>query len=221
METKSKKAAPPSGKAGKTPPAKPAKKKRRWRLWLFLFFLLGSMAATAGVYYRWIAIAPDMMAKVEPYMAKADPYLAKVGIARKPAEEAVPGEKPQTNFPLVELDGDKKKPETKPETKPAATTTPDNAGKPSVASAAPAQPANGAVKPPIKENDDTAKIYGKLAKLYTAMKAEEAAAVFNNLEDEQVILILSRMEDDAAAKILSTLEPKKAARLTQAMIKRK
>ncbi len=217
METKGKKAAPPTGKAGKTPPAKPAKKKRRWRLWLFLFFLLGSMAATAGVYYRWITIAPDMMAKIEPYMAKADPYLAKVGIARKPLEEEVPGEKPQTNFPLVELDGDKKKSEAKP----AAATTPDNAATQSVASAAPAQPASGAVKPPIKETADTAKVYGKLAKLYSAMKAEEAAAVFNNLEDEQVILILSRMEDDAAAKILSTLEPKKAARLTQAMIKRK
>lgn len=217
METKSKKAASPSGKAGKTPPAKPVKKKRRWRLWLFLFFLLGSMAATAGVYYRWIAVAPDMMAKIEPYMAKADPYLAKVGIARKPAEESGSVEKPQTNFPLVELDGDKKNAETKP----AAATPPDNAGKPSVASASPAQPANGSVKPPVKETADTAKIYGRLAKLYGAMKPEEAAAVFNNLEDEQVVLILSRMEEESAAKVLSTLEPKKAARLTQAMIKRK
>jgi len=215
MEKQSRKTGSPAGKSSKNAPQKPVRKKRRWRLWLFLLLFLGGVAAFAGTYYHWIAVEPATMAKLEPLFAKADPYLAKIGIARKPSEEAVPGEKPQTNFPLVELDGDKKKPETQPAAAPAT----DNAGKASVASASPAQPATG--KPPIKENAETVKIYAKLAKLYGGMKAEEAAAVFNNLEDEQVILILARMDDESAAKILSTLEPKKAARLTQAMIKRK
>ena len=184
--------------------------------------------ALAGIYHRWFPIDPEMDAKIDPYreqlataidgaealMKKAEPLLEKIGIGSKPTDQTQ-ATNPQTNFPLVELDKDEKKPSTTPG---AVTTAP---GSPAVAAASPL-PATG-VKPPTsgKLDPETSKVYGKLAKLYGAMKPEEAVVVFNSLEDEQVVLILSRMEEEAAAKVLGTLEPKRAARLTQAMIKRK
>ena len=217
------KTAPAADKKGKQkPPAPPVKsfRKKVGRLlrWFLVLGILGGLAAMIGAYYRWIPISPEWTAKLDPYMEQADPYLAKVNLQRKPAEEAAPGEKPATNFPLVDLDGEKKKTDIQP----SASAAPSAAtGQPSVASASPAQPLSGPAKPPLKDTTETAKTYGKLAKLYGAMKAEEAAAVFHNLEDEQVVMILSRMDDESAAKVLSSMEPKRAARLTQAMIKRK
>ena len=220
MEKKSAKTAPSAakaGKAGKNAPPKPAPKKRRFKLWLLLFMLIGGIAAMAGIYYRQIPVGSELTAKIEPYLAAVDPLMAKAGIQRKPVEETPPNGKPTTNFPLVELDGDKKKLETLPVAKPQA----DSVGKTAVAAASPGQPATGAVKAPVSETAEAQKTYAKLAKLYANMKADEAAAVFTLLEEDQVIMILSRMDEEAAAKVLSTLEPKKAARLTQAMIKRK
>lgn len=225
-----KKKAKPVPAAVKGTPQKPAPKKRRLLLkFLFVFFLIVGLAV-AGLYQRWFPLDPELDAKIDPYraylataitgaeslMQKAEPLLEKVGIGAKP-KEPEQAAKPQTNFPLVELDKDGK---------PSATTTPGTApttpGAPAIASASPLQPA-GAAKPPTvgKLDPETGKVYSKLSKLYGAMKPEEAVAVFNNLEDEQVVLILSRMEEEAAAKVLASLEPKRAARLTQAMIKRK
>ena len=149
-----------------------------------------------------------------------DTYLAMLNIGKKPDEDTVAG-KPKTNFSLVDLDENKKAASS-----PAAASTAGLLGFQSVASAAPVKLAAGVpgtAKTPVaaKESVDTAKVYGKLAKLYGAMKPEEAVAVFNNLEDEQVVMILYRMDDETAAKVLAVMEPKRAARLTQAMIKRK
>ena len=214
--------------AEKGTPSKPTPKKRRLLLKFSLVFFLIMGIALAGLYHRWFPLDPELDAKIDPYrehlataidgaqslIKKAEPLLEKIGIGSKPAEQP-PVANPQTNFPLVELDKDEKKPATTPG---AGATAP---GSPAVAAASPL-PATGA-KPPTggKLDPETSKVYGKLAKLYGAMKPEEAVAVFNNLEDEQVVLILSRMEEEAAAKVLGTIEPKRAARLTQAMIKRK
>ena len=198
-------------------PSKPAKKKRRILLWLFLtVFLLGA-ATLASFYFRLIPLEPEMAAKIEPYIAKMETYVDKLHGDNKAAEE-VTGKNPQTNFPLVELEENKKAATPQGAVAPAGLL-----GSPAIASASPAQPAAGAVKPAgtTKESADTVKMYGKLAKLYSAMKPEEAVAVFNNLEDEQIISILARMDDEAASKILAAIEARKAARLTQAMIKRK
>jgi len=198
-------------------PSKPAKKKRRILLWLFLtVFLLGTVTL-ASFYFRLIPLEPEMAAKIEPYIVKMEAYVDKIHGDNKVAEE-IAGKNPQTNFPLVELEENKKT-----AAPPAAVAPAGLLGAPAIASASPAQPAAGATKPAgaIKESADTVKVYGKLAKLYSAMKPEEAVAVFNNLEDEQVILILARMDDEAAGKILAAIEARKAARLTQAMIKRK
>ncbi|HWR31386.1 MAG TPA: hypothetical protein VN631_16285 [Negativicutes bacterium] len=225
----------------KPEPLKPVRKKRRFLLWFFLL-LVGGVAGVA-LYYRLIPMGAEMEAKVEPYLlqaestmkasesyvAKLDPYIEKAKIWKSKEEEPASGT-PKTNFPLVELD-DKKNAVTPPVAPmpgaPAAPAAPATSttilGPSAVASAAAATPAAGtATKPPaVPMSAETAKVYSKLSKLYSAMKAEEAVAVFNSLEDEQVIIILSRMEEDAAAKVLSVFEPKRAARLTQAMIKRK
>lgn len=219
----------PGPAAVKGTPQKPTPKKRRLLLKFSLVFFLILGVALAGIYHRWFPLDPEMDAKIDPYreqlaaaiggaealMKKAEPLLEKIGIGSKPVEPT-PAVNPQTNFPLVELDKDDKKPAATPG---AVATTP---GSPAIASASPIQP-TGVAKPSVagKLDPETIKVYGKLAKLYGAMKPEEAVAVFNSLEDEQVVLILSRMEEEAAAKVLGTLEPKRAARLTQAMIKRK
>ncbi len=199
-------------------PSKPAKKKRRILLWLFLTVFLVGAATLASFYFRLIPLEPEMADKIEPYIVKMESYVDKIHGDNKVAEE-VAGKNPQTNFPLVELEENKKAAAPQAAAAPAGLL-----GAPAIASASPAQAAAGGAPKPavaIKESADTVKVYGKLAKLYSAMKPEEAVAVFNNLEDEQVISILARMDDEAAGKILAVIEARKAARLTQAMIKRK
>ena len=217
------------GPAVKSSQPKPVRKKRRLFLWIFLMLFLFSGLVGAGFFYRLVPLDTETALKIEPYIVKAeemvqgssafltkmDPYLEKLKIWKSQDEEKTDG-KPKTNFPLVELEDNKK-----------ATTSPSAGssvlGAPSVASASPSQPTGTADKPSssLKDNSDTAKVYGRLSKLYGAMKPEEAVAVFKNLEDEQVVMILSRMEEESAGKLLATMEPKRAARLTQAMIKRK
>ena len=216
----------------KNAPLKPVRKKRRIFLWLFLsFFLLGGLVG-AAFFYRLIPMSDETAAAVEPYLVKAEevargtgeslsslnPYFEKLKFWKSPEPEMTAG-KPKTNFPLVELNENSKQPA--PAAGPAASRT--ILGASAVASAAPSQTATGANKPPAgtAPAPDNAKVYARLAKLYGAMKPEEAAAVFRNLEDDQVIPILARMDEEAASKALATMEPKRAARLTQAMIKKK
>jgi len=217
MEIKKQK---PGQAAVKSGPSKRARKKRRIFPWLFLilFVLVGVIGA--GFFFRLIPLDPETAANLEPYIVKMESYVDKMKSGNKAEEETVGG-KPKTNFPLVELDENKKAPVSQP-----TASTSGLLGAPAVASAASAQSAPGAAgagktSSSVKESVENAKVYGKLSKLYSAMKPEEAVAVFNNLEDEQVVMILSRMEDEAAARVLASLEAKRAARLTQAMIKRK
>ena len=223
-KTKPKKVPTAVKKTPEKKPAKPASKLRRFVMRFFLLMLLLGGVAVAGLYNRWFPLSPELDARIEPYrgylstaittteglVEKAKPWLEKVGIGKK---EEQPATRPaQTNFPLVETEPADRRTETPPQT-PAT-------GPTGVAAAAPGQPA-GAIKPPLKIDPETQKVYNRLARLYSAMKAEEAVAVFNNLEDEQVIRIMARMDEDAAAKILATMESKRAARLTQAKIKQK
>lgn len=54
-------------------------------------------------------------------------------------------------------------------------------------------------------------------KLYTAMKADKAAAVMNELPDEDVARILAKMDTATAAKILAYLQPARVARILSLM----
>lgn len=72
-----------------------------------------------------------------------------------------------------------------------------------------------------KKKNDTAvaKNISKLARLYSAMKPEEAVAIMKLLDEQTIIKILSKMEEDQAAKILANFNADLAARITQKMIK--
>lgn len=61
----------------------------------------------------------------------------------------------------------------------------------------------------------------KMARLYGAMKPEEAVPILNQLEDDMVITIFSKMEDEQVAKLLALMDNKRAAKLTQTMVKGK
>lgn len=60
--------------------------------------------------------------------------------------------------------------------------------------------------------------YFKLAKLYSAMRPQEAASALSKLDDELVVQILSKMEERKAAKILAAIGSDRAAELTVRML---
>ena len=55
----------------------------------------------------------------------------------------------------------------------------------------------------------------KLAKIYEAMRPENAAPILARLDDDEIIEILLRMRQRSAAKILSNLDPEVAARISK------
>jgi len=173
--------------------AKPVKKKsKRWIIVLLLLLVLAGGAVGGAIYMKWISV---------------NTLMEMTGLREKPTTESQAA--PQTNFPLVDLDPAKQ----------SGAVSPDITSKPAI----PIPSTNLPVKPPsgAGENPDTAKNYSRLAKLYGAMKPDEAVPILNQIEDEQVLAILLKMEDDQAAKILAAMEPKRAARLSQLLIKRK
>lgn len=58
----------------------------------------------------------------------------------------------------------------------------------------------------------------RLAKIFGAMKAPDAAKVLQNLEDEEVGAILSHLTDRKAAEILGNFEPARAAALSRIVL---
>ena len=60
--------------------------------------------------------------------------------------------------------------------------------------------------------------YFKLARLYSAMRPQDAASALSKLDDELVIQILSKMEERKAARILAAMGPDRAADLTVRML---
>lgn len=192
--TKSQKPEPPK-------PKKPVRKSRHVFLWLFLLLFLGLGGAAGAIYMGWIPIDPALVAKYN------------IPLLNPPEPAIVDGAPPQTNFPLVDLDTDKKKDQ--------APTAPNTAASTGITSVANASPALG-VKPPEKKEDIArAKMLSRLGRLYGGMKPDETVAVFNNLDDEQVLAIFTKMEEEQVGKVLAAMEPRRAARLTQLMLKKK
>jgi flagellar motility protein MotE (MotC chaperone) len=58
----------------------------------------------------------------------------------------------------------------------------------------------------------------KLAKIYDGMKAQEVAAMMNNLDDDTVVAVLLRMSTRNAAKVLGLLNPERAARISNKLM---
>ena len=65
-----------------------------------------------------------------------------------------------------------------------------------------------------RERDESA---AKLAKVYEAMKADQAAAILAGLELDVVMDVLSRMKDRQAARILGSMNAGLAAQISQKM----
>ncbi|MDD5672689.1 MAG: hypothetical protein PHC61_00875 [Chitinivibrionales bacterium] len=59
---------------------------------------------------------------------------------------------------------------------------------------------------------------GQLAKVYSAMRAAEAARILETLDDNLIVKILGAMSDDRQkAKIMSALSPEKATKVSEKM----
>lgn len=56
--------------------------------------------------------------------------------------------------------------------------------------------------------------FSQLARIYTAMKPIQAAAILSNMDETTTAVILSRMDEAQAAKILAGMDPAKAAKLS-------
>lgn len=123
--------------------------------------------------------------------------------------------KQKTNFEPVDLD------QTNTEQQTSAIPSPTPA-----APLTPAMPA-GKIQPDDKEleklmkikQQEEAKRIAKLARLYSAMKPEEAVPIFNQLDDSTVLAILGKMDDEQVSKILALLDERRAANLTQQMLR--
>ena len=70
----------------------------------------------------------------------------------------------------------------------------------------------------IKQQEEAKRI-SKIARLYGAMKPDEAVAILNKMDDDTVLLILSKMEDEQVAKILALFDARRAAILSQSMLR--
>ncbi|MEN6565678.1 MAG: hypothetical protein ABFC57_05200 [Veillonellales bacterium] len=123
--------------------------------------------------------------------------------------------KPQTNFEPVDLDG-----------------LPDENQVPGLQPVEPALPLAPVAPIPVdpekekqeklamqKLQQEENKRISKMARLYGAMKPEEAVSILNKMDDNTVIAILSKMEDEQVAKIMALMDSSRAARLTQSMMR--
>ncbi len=66
----------------------------------------------------------------------------------------------------------------------------------------------------IQEKDQSAE---KLAKMYEAMKPDQAAPIISSLDPDVILEIMSRMKDRQAAKIMAKMDPALAAQLSTRM----
>ena len=86
---------------------------------------------------------------------------------------------------------------------------------------APSQTPSADIDKQIKERQqEEAKRYARLARVYGSMKPEEAAAIIKELDDATVIKIFAKMDDDQVAKIMALLDAPRAARLSNLMLER-
>ncbi|MDK2896264.1 MAG: hypothetical protein PWP04_384 [Candidatus Atribacteria bacterium] len=76
-------------------------------------------------------------------------------------------------------------------------------------------------EPEAEESETDEEGYWRLAKIYSAMKPQEAVQIMTNLPDQEVVKILSFMKEREVANILSLMEPERAADLLQQTIERR
>lgn len=187
--------------AAKAPPAKPQKKNRTLSTLLILFLLISILGAgfATGVFLNII----DIQKLGQTYKLYDYPLIGKYFT------------KPQVNFETIPLD------EQAPQALPATdASAPVLTAPPPAAEKKEAEKVDLEREIKIKQQEEQKRI-SKLARLYGAMKPDEAVAIMNQLDDDMVLAIFSRMEEEQVAKILALLDAKRAARLTQEMLKAK
>lgn len=162
---------------------------------LVVVAVIGVGGFAAGVYFKWIDIAG---------------VSAKYGLHRYPlVGRYLP--QPQTNFEPVEASA------PQPVTPAPSTVQPVQQTPPP----APLPPDPAELEKQQKAKVEEGKRISRLARLYGAMKPEEAVTIINQLDDETAISIFSRMEDEQVAKIMAAMDAKRSARITQTMFKGK
>lgn len=179
----------------KSPPPKPKSSAFKKILIFFMLLILLGAGFAAGVYLNVI----DLQKLNHTYKLYDYPFLSKYF------------PKPQTNFETIPL-------EEQPSKEPAEPTVPAAPPQPSVTEHKETDKLDLERELKIRQQEEQKKL-SKLARLYGAMKPDEAVIIMNQLDDQTVLAILSRMEDDQVAKILALLEAKRAAQLTQEMLK--
>lgn len=70
----------------------------------------------------------------------------------------------------------------------------------------------------IKQQEEAKRI-SKLARLYGAMKPDEAVAILDKMDDDTVLVILNKMEDEQVAKIMALFDARRAATISQSMLR--
>ena len=111
-------------------------------------------------------------------------------------------------------------PTTGPMSDTAAVASSDTTSTPTATPATP-PPLDTATAPIIRATIETkvvdtlAQRAGRLAKLFTAMPARDAARVLTQLDDEDVQRIIAKVPDRQAAAILSNFPPDRAAAVTR------
>jgi hypothetical protein len=90
-----------------------------------------------------------------------------------------------------------------------------------LAASAPA-PTNGAAKPVTADTSRSgATAPGRIAKIFAAMSAKDAARVLQQLDDADVQTVLGGLNDKQAAAILSGFPPERAAAISRAALRGK
>lgn len=187
--------------ASKLPPAKPQKKNRTLTALLIFFLIMGILGAgfAAGVFLNVI----DMQKLGQTYKLYDYPIVGKYFT------------KPLTNFEIIPIEEQPSKEQATTNTPVANPVTPSSVTETKIVDKVDLEREIKA-----KQLEEQKRI-SKLARLYGAMKPDEAVTIMNQLDDEMVLAIFSRMEEEQVAKILALLDAKRAARLTQEMIKAK
>lgn len=204
----------PAGAEGKNTAAAKDKQPPKKRFGLFkllsgvlVLMMLGGAGFAAGVYFNLIdlnKLAGDYKLHQYPIVGKYFPQPPEP--SPDDSESNEPGDNlvaPVAQQPLVQ---------------------PSAPAEPPVATPTPVVPViSDAEKEKLEKarQQEENKRISKMARLYGAMKPEEAVPILNQLEDDMVITILSKMEDEQVAKLLALMDNKRAAKLTQTMVKGK
>ena len=187
----------------KVPPApKSAGKVVKILIVLLVLLILAGIGFALGVYLKMVNIdnlANDLKLADYPIIGQ---YFSKA----------------KTNFEPVELPAEPEQPAMAPVVVPSNPANQQLAGLPEEKKVLDEKELEKQMK--LKQQEDNKRI-SKSARLYGAMKPEEAVPILNQMDDDTVLTILNKMEDEQVAKILALFDARRSANLTEQMIRGK